>query len=403
MARHPGTTRRARSCCRLITISRVEPDNPLLAIATVFSLLTLLHAFHSHLLHSHLLSLPPALRPALPPPTAHDRYTRSWARHSVLYRLASGALIGVGGVQLLGEMIALKGWASAGPAASTPEARAKGQRHWERRWKWLVGVEGTKYVPSNEKMSRLALTAVSLARRAVLRLILLLLTSRPLLSPPLPSPSLDPALFAAAPAGSTKAEPSAADTGRPKDPIREILLPKTLFAGSLTPGRELVRALSPRGMLGEALHSVRGLIYVLMLRTRSSSLPVILSLLVALVSRALLRGQQATGYRKGKEREGAQVPLGSLERDEFARRDRALGGLLFRGVVWDGLTKCVRFLPSLIAQRPDSPHTRAQADTRGRRKQDTADPARRPRRRSPERLRPAHRLILLLHRLLSRR
>jgi peroxin-16 len=176
--------------------------------------------------------------------------------------------------------------------------------------------------------------------RAVLRLILLLLTSRPLLSPPLPSPSLDPALFAIPPSGSTKAPTDSAASGRPKDPIREILLPKTLFAGSLTPGRELVRALSPRGMLGEALHSVRGLIYVLMLRTRSSSLPVILSLLMALASRALLRGRAAVG-RKGKEREGAKVALGSLERDEFARRDRALGGLLFRGVVWDGMTRCV--------------------------------------------------------------
>jgi hypothetical protein len=93
-------------------------------------------------------------------------------------------------------------------------------------------------------------------------------------------------------------------------------------------------------MLGEALHSVRGLIYVLILRTRSSSLPVILSLLMALASRALLRGRAAVG-RKGKEREGAKVALGSLERDEFARRDRALGGLLFRGVVWDGMTRCV--------------------------------------------------------------
>jgi hypothetical protein len=132
------------------TVAQAVPDAASSSshLRPVFSLLTLLHALHSHLLHSHLLSLPPALRPTLPLPTAHDRYTRSWARHSVLYRLASGALIGVGGVQLLGEMIALKGWASAGPPSSTPEARARGRRDWERRWRWLVGVEGTKCVLS---------------------------------------------------------------------------------------------------------------------------------------------------------------------------------------------------------------------------------------------------------------
>lgn len=180
------------------------------------------------------------------------------------------------------------------------------------------------------------------------------------MTPPLPAPSLDPSLFAS-PTPGRSSPPSASDpaanpppppsaSGRPKDPIREILLPKTLFAGALTPGRSLVRALSPRGLAGEVLHAVRGLVYVLMLKTRSTSLPVLLSLLVALASRHLLRTDQrppAAGP-KGKDRERPFArpppppqPLGSLEKDEFARRDRALGGLLFRGVIWDGLTKCV--------------------------------------------------------------
>lgn len=189
--------------------------------------------------------------------------------------------------------------------------------------------------------------------RAVLRLILILLTARPVLTPPVGSASLDPTLFdphapvqGSSPAASTPGSacpapppPSSPSRG---DPIRQILLPKTLLAGSLTPARELVRPLTLRQTIGEVLHSVRGLIYVLLLRSKSSSLPVVVSLLVAIISRALLRGQRlfGRGAGKGKEREGSPVVVGPLERDEFAKRDKALAGLLFRGVVWDGLTKC---------------------------------------------------------------
>lgn len=84
---------------------------------------------------------------------------------------------------------------------------------------------------------------------------------------------------------------------------------------------------------------MRGLVYVLMLKSRSTSLPVLLSLLIALVSRTLLRAERK---REGQGRGG----VSGLEKEEFARRDRALGGLLFRGVLWEGLTKYVLvFLP----------------------------------------------------------
>lgn len=177
----------------------------------------------------------------------------------------------------------------------------------------------------------LPLCPLSRPGRSLLRLLLLLLTCRPLLHPLLPTTSLDPAQFAPSPP-STPPSPSS----RPKDPLKEILLPKTLYANSLTAPRDLVGRLSSRGMVGEALYAMRGLLYVLMLKSRSTSLPVLLSLLIALVSRTLLRAERK------RDRQGRGV-VGGLEKEEFVRRDRALGGLLFRGVLWEGLTKCVLF------------------------------------------------------------
>lgn len=158
-------------------------------------------------------------------------------------------------------------------------------------------------------------------------------------------------------------------------------------------------------MVGEALYAMRGLLYVLMLRSRSTSLPVLLSLVIALVSRTLLRAERK------REGQGRGV-VGGLEKEEFARRDRALGGLLFRGVLWEGFTKCVLFAflshSQLPLRRPNETIPRCyflcarfleqQTGSRECGSKDAADPAGRSRRRPSVGLRPPNRRVLLLHR-----
>lgn len=100
------------------------------------SFLALISSLHATLLNTHLLTIPPQLRPQLPPPSPHERYTRAWSRDSPTYRYAARALIFVSHVQLLGEMLAIRG-VGAGRKMDAESKR-------KRRWKWLLGVEGLK-------------------------------------------------------------------------------------------------------------------------------------------------------------------------------------------------------------------------------------------------------------------
>lgn len=100
-----------------------------------------------------------------------------------------------------------------------------------------------------------------MTRRTILRLILLVLTRRPLVHPPLPQNTFDPSALLPGPT-QNPASPSPPPVIISKDPVQDILLPKTLFVGSLTPGKELVRPLrSGREVAGESLWAARGLIY----------------------------------------------------------------------------------------------------------------------------------------------
>ncbi|KAL7412516.1 peroxisome membrane protein [Mrakia frigida] len=283
----------------------------------VHSLLSLLSSIHTSLLNTHLSTLPLSQRPQLPPPSPHERYTRAWSRDSPLYRYAARALVVLGHVQLLGEMFALRG---AGKGASPEDALKRRNR----RWKWLVGVEGVK---------------------TLLRLILLVLTRRPLIHPPLPQSTFDPSILLPPPSTSpsTAAPPPVIIS---KDPVGEILLPKTLFVGSLTPGKELVRPLrSGREVMGESLWAARGLIYVLMLKSSSPTLPVLISFLSQLLSRQLLNPLPPKPTHAANPLAPFPPPpsptptFTTVEREERARRSRAMGAFLFRGAVWEGITK----------------------------------------------------------------
>lgn len=132
--------------------------------------------------------------------------------------------------------------------------------------------------------------------RTFLRLVLLAITSRPTVHPPLPHPSFDTSLFFPPSSPSTPPKPLPPPPTSKGDPVQEILLPKTLFVGSLTPGRELIRPLAgKRELAGEALHCARGLVYVLLLKTRSSSFPVLVSFLVRLCFSKRVLGSVCSG------------------------------------------------------------------------------------------------------------
>lgn len=77
---------------------------------------------------------------ALPLPSDHTRYTSHFARTSGAYRHVSRALVVLGYVQLLLEMVVVRGRRDEG-------GKRKEEGRW-RRWKVLVWLEAVKYVLS---------------------------------------------------------------------------------------------------------------------------------------------------------------------------------------------------------------------------------------------------------------
>lgn len=69
----------------------------------------------------------------LPLPSDHTRYTEHFAQNSTTYRTASRALVVIGYVQLLLEMVVVRGRKQEGKDAG----------RW-KRWKMLVWLEGVK-------------------------------------------------------------------------------------------------------------------------------------------------------------------------------------------------------------------------------------------------------------------
>lgn len=254
------------------------------------------------------------------------------------------------------------------------------------------------FIPSELILSSLSRSCTSLVSRTLLRLLLLLLTRRPLIHPPLPQSTFDPSILLPPPASSsTPAAPPPIIISQ--DPVGEILLSKTLFVGSLTPGKELVRPLrSGREVMGESLWAARGLMYGELggsvwdkkrketgadfaLRINSLDAQILQSnpprfdlvpsssLLISLLSlsqtlsflpqaqphlpsslhpssKSQILSRQLLTPLPPKPNPNAFPPpptptptFTTVEREERARRSRAIGGFLFRGAVWEGITK----------------------------------------------------------------
>ena len=198
-------------------------------------------------------------------------------------------------------------------------------------------------------------------------------TRRPVLSPPLPEREVDPASLPApaeqpvsspppprqenglaqgngngngngatktpthlnnnhVPFSSGKAHPllTTPPTSLTQTTIEDYLLPKALTPSSLRDPRFLLRALSgPTEWAAEVLYILRPLIYALLLRPsrkRISPLrsPVAVSIMIEVAVR-YLRVMPPTSA--------------SLERAEYARRDRELFWYLFRGEIWSEWTR----------------------------------------------------------------
>ncbi|KZS96001.1 peroxisomal membrane protein PEX16 [Sistotremastrum niveocremeum HHB9708] len=299
-----------------------------LASESLSATLNLLSLYHDTLL-ARRLSQDPKLKPLIPP-SPHSRYTRAWSDKSGQYKWAARALEVIKFLQLVVEM----------------SLRRKVGRN--AKWRAIVSIEFVK---------------------AVLRLILLRTSQRPVLSPAIPERDLDPATLP--PALSTSSSPtlvgspSSSPPSTPEHlknnhvpldpvhpllasppplksamPVEEYLLPKALNTASVKQPAFLVRPLtSPKDWLAEVLYILRPLFYVLSISRHGNSAvrPLITSLTIDLLARSLRR---------------TPPPTSGLERSEYARRDRDLLWYFLRGPVWQFYTK-----PKLTSFADSTSHT----------------------------------------------
>ncbi|KAK8854875.1 hypothetical protein IAR55_003614 [Kwoniella newhampshirensis] len=318
----------------------------------LYALLSLVSSYHDTILSHHLspsLSLPPhpfassrqqpitrddssvspllpettstlsRTQPLLPPPSDHTRYTRYWTSRSALYRRASRALTTLGYLELLIEMVM---------------RRKAGER---ARWRVVLGVEGMK---------------------TFLRLIILRITSRPVLSPPTPQREVDlaslPTEVIDLSSSSSSAESELTTVAdRPLTPslaayapLRCHLFPMvgSLPESHLPHPRDLLPKLRGSEYFAEILSSSVGLIHVLLLirasrqashtpyrptslPTLSRSLPpYLIALLLSLLARHL--------------RSTSSARASPLLLSHYAAQDRKLATRAFlTGPMWIGWTR----------------------------------------------------------------
>ncbi|KAI0275103.1 peroxisome membrane protein [Gloeopeniophorella convolvens] len=258
----------------------------------------------------------PKYKPLLPP-SLHSRFTRAWADSHARYRWTSRTLELIRFVELLLEM-GLRRKVSA-----------------KDRWRAISVLEAVK---------------------ALLKFILLRVTRRPLMSPPIPERDIDPdSLHPPSTSSSPTLVPSSLGSSPPGTPehlrnnheplpahplltappptnktsaVEDFLLSKALTTSSVKTPTSLVKPLlSPQEWLSESLYILRPLIYVLLLssdRQRKSGRPLMVSLAIEFVSRNLRRTPSNSS---------------ALERQEYARRDRDLFWYLFRGSIWESWTR----------------------------------------------------------------
>lgn len=274
-----------------------------------------LSLYHDTLLH-RAAGNEPKYRPLLPP-SLHSRFTRAWADTHTRYRWTARTLELIRFVELLVEM------------GLRRKVNAKS------RWRAITLLEALK---------------------VVLKFTLLRITRRPLMSPPIPERDIDPESL---PPPSTRSSPTLVPSSLGSSPpgtpehlrnnheplpphpllsappptnktsvVEDFLLSRTLTTSSVKHPTMLVKPLlSPQEWIAESVHILRPLIYVILLsrdRERKSSRPLMASLALELVSRNLRRTPSNSS---------------SLERQEYAQRDRDLFWYLFRGSIWESWTR----------------------------------------------------------------
>ncbi|KAF7320387.1 Peroxisomal membrane protein PEX16 [Mycena kentingensis (nom. inval.)] len=254
-------------------------------------------------------------RPLIPA-SLHTRFTRAWSDANTPYKWAARSLELIRFTELVLEMGLRR--------KTSPRTR----------WRIVVLLEIIK---------------------AILRLLLLRITRRPLLSPPIPERDFDPESLSAS--SDAQSPPSAAlsstSSSPPATPVHlknnrvplpphplltsppprtestaeDYLLPKALTASDVKSPHALLKTLSsPRDWVAEVLYILRPLVYVSLLVTdnKRSTRPLAAALILEVLSRTIRRNPP---------------PYASLERSEYARRDRDIVWYLLRGSIWETYTR----------------------------------------------------------------
>ncbi|KIM85153.1 hypothetical protein PILCRDRAFT_349833 [Piloderma croceum F 1598] len=267
-----------------------------LASEALSASLNVMSLYHDTLL-AKIAQNDPKYKPLIPT-SLHTRYTRAWSDKNPRYKWAARALELIRFTELLVEM-GLRRKVSS-----------------QNKWRAIVSLEVLK---------------------ALLRLVLLRITRRPLLAPPIPERDFDPASLPTpsntssptlAPSSPSSSPPATPDhiknnhvplpphpllglsSSSPSDlSVEEYLLPKALTTSAVKPSTSLVRTLSsPIEWLSEIIYILRPLIYATLSATnKGSSRPLITALIMEMVSRNLRRAAPAAS---------------ALERVEYSRRDR---------------------------------------------------------------------------------
>ncbi|CAA7265837.1 unnamed protein product [Cyclocybe aegerita] len=285
-----------------------------LASEALTSLLNLMSMYHDTLL-TRVVKNNPSYRPLIPS-SLHSRFTRAWTDKDSVYKWAARALEIIRFTELVLEM-ALKRNVSD-----------------KARWRSIILLEVIK---------------------ASLRMLILRITRRPLMSPPIPERDFDPTTLphtshtsspTLAPSSPSNSPPMTPDhlrnnhiplsqhpllsAARSDTSAEDYLLPKALTPSSVRPSLSLIRRLSgPRDWLAETIYILRPLVYAtLVLADRQSkersSRALVVALLMEFLSRNLRRTPTASS---------------ALERSEYAKRDKDMLWYLLRGSIWEGYTR----------------------------------------------------------------
>lgn len=285
-----------------------------LASEALSALLNVTSLYHDTLLAK--IAQSDTKRKPILPVALHTKYTRAWCEKDRIYKWAARAVEFIRFTQLLIEM---------GMRRKFSE---------KNRWRGIVVIESIK---------------------VILRLVMLKVTRRPIVSPAIPERDFDPASL---PPSSIHSSPTLVPTTPPTSPpatpdhlknnhvplqpsslmmtppppgrsdssIEDYLLPKALTTSAVRPSLQLVAPLaSIQDWLAEVIYIIRPLIYVSMLSAHRHKDRALLTVLaIDILSRNLRRAPSSSS---------------SVERDEYARRDRDLVWYLLRGSAWELYTR----------------------------------------------------------------